>query len=44
MTTATLMVYDDDDTRSLWSKDMVVAALIGNNKGLGYEIVCGLAK
>jgi hypothetical protein len=37
------MVYDDDDTRSWWSKDTVVA-VTGSNKGLGYEIVRGLAK
>jgi NAD(P)-dependent dehydrogenase (short-subunit alcohol dehydrogenase family) len=37
------MVYDDDDTRSWWSKDMMVA-VIGSNKGLAYEIVHGLAK
>jgi carbonyl reductase 1 len=37
------MVYDGDDTRSWWSKDMMVA-VIGSNKGLGYEIVHGLAK
>jgi hypothetical protein len=37
------MIYDDDDTRSWWSKDTVVA-VTGSNKGLGYEIVRGLAK
>jgi len=35
-----LMVYDDDVIRS---KDMVVE-IIRSNKGLGYEIVRGLAK
>jgi enoyl-[acyl-carrier-protein] reductase (NADH) len=34
------MVYDDDVIRS---KDMVVE-IIRSNKGLGYEIVRGLAK
>jgi NAD(P)-dependent dehydrogenase (short-subunit alcohol dehydrogenase family) len=37
------MVYNDDETRSWWSKDMMVA-VIGSSKGLGYEIVHGLAK
>jgi hypothetical protein len=37
------MLYDDDDIRSLWSKDTVVA-ITKSNKGLKYEIVRGFVK